>query len=401
MTTSDLENTKTKEEQIQMKQVQETLICLLRYAVGDNGFLTLPDMVDLEAVYNLAKKHSLLHLAAYGLEKLMLPDSEITRKFQAAKMQAIYHHVRMDYEYEQICRILETAQIPFIPLKGAVIRQYYPEPWMRNSCDIDILVKEESLLAAETVLQSHGWLRRGEKTFHDVSLFSASGVHLELHFSIVEQFACIDYVLNQCWEYACPVEGKQYEYRFTKEFLLYHQLAHMSYHFVYGGCGVRSFLDLWILKNRCCWDEDILRDLCKKAGLESYYDACMSLTEIWFQNGDHNALTLQMEQYVFHGGMYGKISNRVLLDQAKAGGYWKNLIKRVFFPYHRMIIKYPVLVKHKWLMPLFYLVRWGQLITKKRWKRTLRELASHQDNSKEDILKARDLLQYLGLNEIR
>ncbi|MBO4954226.1 MAG: nucleotidyltransferase family protein, partial [Clostridia bacterium] len=35
--------------------------------------------------------------------------------------------------------------IDFMPLKGAVIRQYYPEPWMRTSCDIDIHVKKDRL----------------------------------------------------------------------------------------------------------------------------------------------------------------------------------------------------------------------------------------------------------------
>ena len=38
---------------------------------------------------------------------------------------------------------IKKVQIPFLPLKGSVIRQYYPEPWMRTSCDIDILVDFE------------------------------------------------------------------------------------------------------------------------------------------------------------------------------------------------------------------------------------------------------------------
>ena len=54
-------------------------------------------------------------------------------------IKAIYRHAQLSYEYVAVCDALETAQIPFIPLKGSVLRKWYPEPWMRTSCDIDIL----------------------------------------------------------------------------------------------------------------------------------------------------------------------------------------------------------------------------------------------------------------------
>ena len=31
------------------------------------------------------------------------------------------------------CAVLEEAKIPYIPLKGTVLRDYYPEAWMRTS----------------------------------------------------------------------------------------------------------------------------------------------------------------------------------------------------------------------------------------------------------------------------
>jgi hypothetical protein len=51
----------------------------------------------------------------------------------------------MKHEFERICLVLEKAKIPHIPLKGSVLRKLYKEPWLRTSCDIDILVQEETL----------------------------------------------------------------------------------------------------------------------------------------------------------------------------------------------------------------------------------------------------------------
>lgn len=43
-------------------------------------------------------------------------------------------------------------------------------------------------------------------------------------------------------KHADPVS--EYEYQERPEFFAYHHLAHMKYHFVHGGCGIRTFLDL-------------------------------------------------------------------------------------------------------------------------------------------------------------
>lgn len=74
-----------------------------------------------------------------------LQDEDIKQHLQQIVFRVVYCYKRMNYEYEQVCDALEKAEIPFIPLKGVVIREYYPEPWMRTSCDIDILVREKNL----------------------------------------------------------------------------------------------------------------------------------------------------------------------------------------------------------------------------------------------------------------
>ena len=104
----------------------------------------------LPALFKLAKRHDLAHLIGDALDKngLLEEGSEAQKRFLRERNMAVYRYEQIQHEFEQICDVLVKAEIAFIPLKGSVIRPLYPEPWMRTSCDIDILVKEENLSAA-------------------------------------------------------------------------------------------------------------------------------------------------------------------------------------------------------------------------------------------------------------
>ena len=65
-------------------------------------------------------------------------------------------------EYENLCSAFEKAQIPFLPLKGSVIRKYYPEAWMRTSCDIDILVHDEDVGRAKEIQKAQKAIEAGQ-----------------------------------------------------------------------------------------------------------------------------------------------------------------------------------------------------------------------------------------------
>lgn len=355
----------------------------------------------LDAVYILAQKHDLAHLVACALEKLDLPDCEALAKFKTAKMRAIYRYARLEYEYERICAALEAAQIPFIPLKGSVIRQYYPEPWMRTSCDIDILVPEKDLKRAVDMLVEQEWKMKDGENYHDISLFSPSGVHLELHFHIKENIQNIDKVLEKVWEHSYLLPGKQYEYRQTDEFLMFHLFAHMSYHFLRGGCGIRSVLDIWLLKNHIEYDEKMFRELCSESGLDKFCDSVFLLAKVWFENAEPTEVTKYMASIIMNGGTYGSFQNRVSLQQAQAGGKSKHIFRRMFMPYHQIIVKYPVLKKHKYLIPLFQIVRWVQLLFNGKLRRALTELQMTQVCADNEMKKTEDLLDEIGLRQFK
>ncbi len=345
-------------------------------------------------LFALARRHDLAHLIGYAMQQQSLPHNE---NWDTAQIQAMFRYERLHYEYDRIRVCLEQAAIPFVPLKGSVLRDLYPQPWMRTSCDIDVLVPPQRLEEAVTALTADGWTVRGEKNYHDISLFSAGGVHLELHFSLRENREHLDRVLDTVWEHCAPLSQGRYEHRMSHTFLMFHLLAHMAYHFSEGGCGVRSFMDIYLLDQRADYAPDDLSELCRQAHIALFAARTFDLCEHWFGDGAADDLTEQMEDFVLSGGSYGTLQNRVMLDRARAGGKWSNLLHRLFMPRRQLKLKYPILHRHPYLSPLFQVVRWWQALTGSGLHLARREWKLNNAGNPEELRRATLFLQELGL----
>lgn len=381
---------------------EELLFALLRAAVcgeaveGKTKDACTPDM--LEAVYALARRYDLAHLVGQAASKLGLSESEPLAKCKQAAMRAFMRYMQMNYSYEQICAALEEACIPFIPLKGSVLRDSYPEPWMRTSCDIDVLVHESDLGKAIGVLtEKFDYINKG-RSYHDVSLFSPNGVHLELHFDTIEEGTANSdcrAVLSEVWECARPREGKQYQMDMSDEMFCFYHIAHMAKHLTAGGCGIRPFLDLWILNHNVGHDRQRRETLLARGGILTFAKVAERLSEVWFSAGLPDVHTKQLADFILKGSLS---DNKAAMQQARAGKGLGYVIKnRLFMPYVFMKVRYPVLQKHKWLLPVYQIVRWVQMLRKGGMKRSLEELRANAGIPPEQISSTADLLKTLGL----
>lgn len=355
----------------------------------------------MRSLYGLSNSHDMAHIVSAELDAqgLLKNGDEISEKFRKQHMIAIFRYERINYELEEICTALENAQIQFIPLKGSIIRKYYPEPWMRTSCDIDVLVRPEDLDRAIKCIQDDlGYDFEGRGS-HDVSLFSPSGVHVELHYDLVEENIvnnCCE-ILKNAWDYATPISEGTYRYNFSDAMFYFYHIAHMAKHFENGGCGVRPLLDLWILDKQE-GDDVVARDALLESGaLLKFTTAARSLASVWFDGTEHTETTSQMEQYLLFGGVYGNMENRVAIQQHKKGGKFKYIVSRIFLPYNTIKFHYPILQKHRWLTPLMQVRRWFKLIFRGGLKRSMNEINVNAKMSDDKKESATELLERIGL----
>lgn len=382
---------------------EETLIFLLRAEmqerIPENAQANIPSGEILDEVYKLATKHDLAHIAAEALSHMgALDEGDVSQQFRQASMQAVRRYLKMNREYIRICQVFEEKQIPFIPLKGSVIRDYYAEPWMRTSSDIDILVREESLpTAVKELVEKLGYSNKGRSS-HDISLISQNRVHLELHFDTIEEGAATEEcrsVLSEVWDDAKPKDVNSCQRRMSDEMFYFYHVAHMAKHFLSGGCGIRPFMDLAILNHKVAYDRNKREKLLAKGGLLTFARAVEDLSEVWFSEKPLSKQTERMADFIL-GHDISK--NNAIIQQMRTGNKLKYLLsKRVFRPYVFMKARYPILKKHKWLLPFYQIVRWIEMLGKGGLKRTLIELKANAEVSPEDNGSTAEMLTQLGL----
>ena len=358
---------------------------------------------ELKALYGLSKQQDMAHIVASELGRQgLLKKDEVGAKFQKQQMLAILRYERINYELVEVCRVLEEAGIDHIPLKGSVIRGYYPEPWMRTSADIDMLVHIEDFdKARDVIIEKLGYKTDNVKLEHDISMFAPSGVHLELHFATVEEYCAVKAkdVLEEIWSYAYVKEGYAHQYCLTDDLFYFYHVAHMAKHYEYGGVGIRFYLDMWLL---CQFDFDGEKreELLRRGGLLTFARVSEELCGVWFDCKAHSDRTVKMQRYVVCNGIYGTKENNVAWNQIKSGGEKNNAMRLIFLPYKQMVIKYPSLEKHKYLYPFYHIRRWCSAVLHGRTKKSVDTLkmnseiaSSGQKDDMENMLRDLELIK--------
>lgn len=397
-----------------MNGVTQTMFnCIKCEICGRTEEIVLPEVsvqffIDL---FRLSKKHDIAPIVGNALNKcgafehlpVDIEESEreaiakIKTKFDEQIFTAVYRYENINNELREIRRVLGEAKIPFIPLKGSVIRKYYPEPWQRTSCDIDVLVKEKDADKASKVLAERLQYKINEKGQHDVSLFSPSNVHVELHFKLMDiEFKQVS-SLNDIWSVEEISLLSDSEYQMSKElFLLYH-IYHMAKHFIHGGCGIKPFIDLWIIKNKVGFDEDKAQKMLQESELLAFFERSTDLVNVWFEGKEHSEITQEMENYVLQGGVYGTLEQQLAMSQNKKGGKFRHLLSKIFLSYEQMKVYYPSVKKCPILFPFYQVRRWFRIMFCGGRKTAMNEIKLNQSLSEEKKQAAKNLIDELGL----
>ena len=353
----------------------------------------------LEAVYKLAKAHDLGHLVGQAVSKLALPDSEILNTCKKAAMSAFLRQVQQSQVFTQVAAAFEEAAIAFIPLKGLVLQRLYPQPWLRTSSDLDILVRQEDLERAKKLLTENLGYTYCKTSSHDVAFRTPQQVYLELHYSLIEDFISPEAakVMATVWNEATPVAGHAYQLQLPDALFYYYHIAHGAKHVLGGGCGIRVFLDIWVLENQVPHDRSEREALLAQGGMLPFARAAEALSRCWFGTGKADAMTELLEQFILSGGNFGTLQNRVSINQSRKGGKFHYALSRIFLPYSILQYHYPILQKHKLLFPVYQIVRWCKLLFCGGAGRSMEELQTNAGVTAKQKEATTTLLHYLQL----
>ena len=380
---------------------QKLTIELIRYEVFgidvDDALLSCVSEELVKEVYDLALKTDVGYIVASALSKLGLLSSEIKAAFFNEQLATVYRYEALKFDLESICRLFENEGIVHIPLKGSVIREYYPKPEMRTSCDIDVLIHKEDLKKARELLENKLGFKYNDKCGHDISFWSPANIEIELHHTLFEHNFDEKNQLDKVWQYATPCEGFTYKHELDKAFFMFYHIVHMAKHIRTGGCGIRPFLDLVILEEKFGYDKDAFMKLISQASLETFTKKVFDVAHMWFGTMEPDETADLMAQYVFGAGAYGSIENQVARSLAKNGSKFSSIFSRVFISSKELGVMYPVVQKHPVLTPVFEVIRWGRIIFKDRGQKQMeivKQTAKLDQNKTNSVSR---LMENLGL----
>ena len=362
---------------------------LIKSQITDSNIIDTQN-ISFEGLYKFAQFHSVANIVGKAIFEIGLADKcENKDEFYAEQLKAMMDYQRQQYDLGRIHEVFEKEQICYVALKGAVIKDLYPEPEMRTSCDIDVLVRAEDIERASKALEQNLGAQYMCRSAHDVSYMTDSGVHIELHHTLCEDNYIGSSLLSRAWDYTI---GDGCEKQFTNEFFVYYHYAHMAKHLVDGGFGIRLISDLYLINKKMEFDKAKLDEILMQGTLKTFADKATELSLVWFEEKPHTEAAKMLEEYIFESGIFGTLEHGVAVRES-SGGLKSSLFKRLFISKDRLAGEYPGLKNKPYLYPWYSLVR----IAKSGFSKTKTELQliSSVDKQKKDavgkMLKSLDI----------
>ncbi len=333
------------------------LLALLRAALDGNIPPEKPEDADFEAAFRLAVFHGVANTAFYAVERLQgQPEPELMKKWKQTRDRAIVKDLVQREELEKISKALSEAGIRHVPLKGAVLKEYYPQSDMRGMSDLDLLIDEKNAEVAGKIMLSLGY--REERLGEDIEdiYFKEPYMNVELHRSLILTGFSKDYdrAFSDPWS-ACA-ETPEMRKRFRDDYFFAYVLAHAMKHYENAGTGIRSFMDFYMFESR-------KPEAAKKALLffqerktAALARECMELSRCWFSGAEPEGKLRETADFVLSSGTYGTFENGVAY-RLKSKGKAAYLLELLFPPPAMMKNYYPVLRRAPALLPFCWIAR--------------------------------------------
>lgn len=329
-----------------------------------NEKAVLPQDFDIECIYPVAKMHQVRTLmfcgaVASGIEQ----GHPVMKKLFEGLYSELLSNERQIEKYSKLTALFEQNCIDYMPLKGIVLKELYPQPEMRCMGDIDILIQEPQYERIEKILTDLGFEHYIDSD-HEHIWCTKDGVSLELHKRLIPSYNKDYYAyFGDGWERVTRADENSFMYRFSPEDEFVYLFAHFSKHYRDGGIGIKHFVDLKVYLEKVNPDREYIAEEMKKLGLYEFYLNIVHTMDVWFDGAEGDAKTDRVSKTIIESGVYGlsrdKAASSVLRETANGvqDKSTTRVFKLLFLPYEVMSERYPYLKKYPILLPIAYVVR--------------------------------------------
>lgn len=384
-----------------MNTLHKGITILLRSAITGEK-LALPADFRLEDADELIRSQSLLpmiYLGAYNCG--ISPETDLMRQYKQQYLRILLRHEQQMRAVDTICRAFEENDIDYVLLKGCVMKPLYPNPEMRIMGDADILIRKEKYDKIRTVMESIGF-EEGDENICDVS-WVGKNLLTELHHRLYgESHRDLLRYFDNMWEKVERVSGNCYKLSVEDNYL--HIFTHMTKHFRNYGIGARQLVDIQVYRKAYPdMDAAKIEKALNLMGLTKFHHNILKLLRVWFEGAETDPGTDAVTAYIFSSGSWGNTETRMYTEalvhasgntqQAKG----QSVLRMIFPKLTYLQSSYSILLRHPWLMPVFWVVRWVDILLHRR-KNIRKRLDIIRDMSKEKLTERKAFLDAVGLD---
>ncbi len=330
--------------------------------------------VDFHLLYKVALFQRVTNIVAYAVAGAEDVPADIAAKFENQMNVNIYRETTQTLEIEALLADFEKAGLDAMPLKGYITKKLYPSADMRDSCDIDILIRTEQYEKLHEIMIEHGFNYKLEST-HEYIYYIEPAMVVELHKTLVPEYNhdLYEYYGNG-WKYARKVEGCDYIYEMSDEDFYLYNIVHCAKHYLNSGIGLRYIIDVYLLKEYLeRTDARYINEQLEKLGLTRFHSIVRKLSEVWFGEEKYDELTRVMAANILISGDSGteeqQIHSSVYRESANCSFRVTKLrqIFRAFFQSRENLSKrYTILNKYPILYPFVTVYRWFDVLINRR-----------------------------------
>ena len=346
-----------------------------------------PENISGELIYKLSVRNAvqgILYLAVKSGAITLSAETEA--KLQKSYMAILAREATQQEEIDYIREAFEKENIKFMFLKGTHLKSLYSTSQMRFMVDMDILVKEESMDKGGRLILARGFTQEMNNG-KDIVLVKKPFLTIELHKMLfVEDYFMHDY-FSSVWNRVEKVSD--YEYKMPINDLYVYTLAHLAEHYLEAGSCFRPLMDLFLMEQKYAdlLDFDYINQQFEEIGIDKFAKKIRQLYKCAFDGAEYDDDLITMENYIVFGAPVknaDEVAKVARTNKSKS----KRFMESAFPNLKHMKLKYPILEKAPFLLPIFWVVRFFEFIFLKKGSLEQKQSAiSNVDQESADIVK--------------
>lgn len=288
--------------------------------------------------------------------------------------RAVHKAVTQEYEIQALLHAMEKDSINCLPMKGWVMRNYYPNPLMRSMSDFDLLIQDLDGIQMQEWMKSHGYIPvRVRQSFHE-QYKKPPYMFIELHHHLLYENTLHPKpaALNEeaIWHHVIPVESKQHIYQLHDEAFYLHHLLHFYRHFTSSGVGLRFLADFYVFLRQkgSALNWEYIDHCLEELHLLDFSEQMKRTAMLSFEDQSLDEKASIIVNFLVSGGVHGSEQIQeisYLLNHNPKSSYScqkvRSLIRRCFPPLAMMQDQYTRLCDTPWLLPFYWGVRAGRI----------------------------------------